>query len=220
MINNCKGVIFDFNGTLFFDSPKHILAWGKMGVTLRGTEIGPEEMQAHFYGVPNNRAIEYLLGHECDEAELTKYSELKESFYRDFCKEDPEMLHLVAGAYEFFDRLKEAGIPFTIASASIKPNIDFFVESFGLDKWIRPEDIVYDDGTYENKVEMFLDAAKVIGVPIEDCMVFEDSASGIRDAVKAGCRNVVVVDSMGVAEKYRGQDGVVDIIKEFVNFDI
>ena len=30
MLYNCKGVIFDFNGTLFFDSDKHVLAWGRM----------------------------------------------------------------------------------------------------------------------------------------------------------------------------------------------
>ena len=26
-MNSYKGVIFDFNGTLFFDNPKHVLAW-------------------------------------------------------------------------------------------------------------------------------------------------------------------------------------------------
>ncbi len=168
MIDNYKGVIFDFNGTLFFDSEKHVLAWGKMGKELRGSEIGLEEMQAHFYDVPNNRAIEYLLQKECDEAELTKYSELKEAYYRDFCREDKETFHLVAGCHEFFDKLVEEKVPFTIASASIKPNIDFFVESFELAKWFDPEKIVYDDGSFENKVKMFLYAANVIGVPIEE----------------------------------------------------
>ena len=215
MLYNCKGVIFDFNGTLFFDSEKHVLAWGKMGKELRGSEIGLEEMQAHFYGVPNNRAIGYLLQKECDEAELTKYSELKEAYYRDFCREDKETFHLVAGCHEFFDRLVEEKVPFTIASASIKPNIDFFVESFELAKWFDPEKIVYDDGSFENKVKMFLYAAEVIGVPIEECLIFEDSDSGIRDAYAAGCRNIVVVDSMGVAEKHVGKPGVKQIIKSF-----
>lgn len=215
MIYNCKGVIFDFNGTLFFDSEKHVLAWGKMGEELLGCGIGTEEMQAHFYGVPNNRAIEYLLQKECDEAELTKYSELKESFYRDFCKEDPESFHLVAGAHEFFDQLVKENIPFTIASASIKPNIDFFVESFELAKWFDPEKIVYDDGSFANKVKMFQYAAEVIGVPIEDCLIFEDSDSGIRDAYIAGCQNIIVVDSMGVAAKHEGKPGVKQIIKTF-----
>ena len=215
MLYNCKGVIFDFNGTLFFDSEKHVLAWGKIGKELRGSEIGLEEMQAHFYGVPNNRAIEYLLQKECDEAELTKYSELKEAYYRDFCREDKETFHLVAGCHKFFDKLAEEKVPFTIASASIKPNIDFFVESFELAKWFDSEKIVYDDGSFANKVKMFQYAAKVIGVPIEDCLIFEDSDSGIRDAHKAGCKNIIVVDSMGVAEKHIGKPGVKQIIKNF-----
>ena len=79
MIYNCKGVIFDFNGTLFFDSEKHVLAWGKMGEELRGYGIGTEEMQAHFYGVPNNRAIEYLLQKECDEVKNLHHKPEKKS---------------------------------------------------------------------------------------------------------------------------------------------
>ena len=214
-----KGIIFDFNGTLFFDSPKHVLAWGRMSEELRGHGISTEEMQSHFYGVPNNRAIEYMLQKECDEAELNRYSELKEAYYRDFCRQDKEMLHLVAGAHEFFDALVEKNIPFTIASASIKPNIDFFVEAFELEKWFDPEKIVYDDGSYANKVKMFEHAAKVIGVPIEDCLILEDSDSGIRDAYAAGCRNIVVVDSMGVAGKHEGKPGVIQIVKDLKELD-
>ena len=215
MIGNCKGVIFDFNGTLFFDSEKHLMAWGRMAKELRGYGTTPEEMQQHFYGVPNNKAIEYIFQKECDEAELNKYSQLKEAYYREFCKEDPEMFHLVAGAHELFDALKAQGIPFTIASASIKPNIDFFVESFELEKWFDSEKIIYDDGSYANKKAMFLDAAKVIGVPMEECIVFEDSESGIRDAYAVGCRNIVVIDSMGVAEeKYGGKPGIIAIEKD------
>ena len=77
-----KGVIFDFNGTLFFDSDKHVLAWGKLSEDLRGIGISSEELQTHFYGVPNNRAIEYLLQRSCPEEELSAYSEQKEAFYR------------------------------------------------------------------------------------------------------------------------------------------
>ena len=65
MINECKGVLFDFNGTLFFDSDKHVLAWGKLSEDLRGVGISSEELQTHFYGVPNNRAIEYLIQRSC-----------------------------------------------------------------------------------------------------------------------------------------------------------
>ena len=123
--------------------------------------------------------------------------------------------HLVSGATAFFTNLQERGMPFAIASASTKANIDFYVESFGLRQWFDQNRIVYDDGRFANKVDMFRFAADVIGVPVEDCLIFEDSESGIRDALKAGCRNVIVVDSMGVADRYIGQPGIVKVIKTF-----
>lgn len=212
---NCKGVIFDFNGTLFFDSDKHVLAWGRLAEELRGCSISYEELLTHFYGVPNNRAIEYLLQKPCDEYELTRYSEKKEAYYRELCVVDTERFHLAEGACGFFEKLKQQQIPFTIASASIKENIDFFVESFDLSQWFSSEKIVYDDGRFKNKVQMFLYAAEMIGVPISECLIFEDSDSGIRDAFQAGCRSIIVVDSMGVAAKHEGKPGVIRIISNF-----
>ena len=52
-------------------------------------------------------------------------------------------------------------------------------------------------------------------MPIEECLIFEDSDSGIRDAYEAGCKNIIVVDSMGVAKKHAGKTGVKQIIKTF-----
>ena len=213
-----KGVIFDFNGTLFFDNDKHIVAWGEISKMLRGRGITEEELLEHFNGVPNQKIITYLLGREGIAEELETYSRLKEEFYRRFCLEDKEKFHLVEGAVEFFNDLKEKEIPFTIASASIKTNIDFFVKEFGLAKWINPEDIVYDDGSYENKVTMFQDAAKKLRVDIKECMIVEDSVSGIYSAYLAGCRNIVVIDSSNRAEEYRALPGVVKVIQNF-NFD-
>ena len=177
-----------------------------------------EELLEHFNGVPNQKIITYLLGREGIAEELETYSRLKEEFYRRFCLEDKEKFHLVEGAVEFFNDLKEKEIPFTIASASIKTNIDFFVKEFGLAKWINPEDIVYDDGSYENKVTMFQDAAKKLRVDIKECMIVEDSVSGIYSAYLAGCRNIVVIDSSNRAEEYRALPGVVKVIQNF-NFD-
>ena len=40
-----EGVIFDFNGTLFFDDDKHVLAWGEISRLLRGRDITDEEVK-------------------------------------------------------------------------------------------------------------------------------------------------------------------------------
>ena len=215
MLGACKGVIFDFNGTLFFDNDKHILAWGEISKMLRGRGITEAELLEHFNGVPNQKIISYLLGRDGIGEEIEKYSQLKEELYRKFCLEDKEKFHLVDGAVEFFDELKEKKIPFTIASASIKANIDFFVKEFQLKNWMNPEDIVYDDGSYENKISMFLDAAKKLGVDIQECMIVEDSVSGIYSGYLAGCRNIVVIDSSNRAEEYKALPGVVKVIQDF-----
>lgn len=47
-----KGVIFDFNGTLFFDNDKHIKAWGAISQLIRGYGISDQELHEHFNGVP------------------------------------------------------------------------------------------------------------------------------------------------------------------------
>ena len=213
-----KGVIFDFNGTLFFDNPKHILAWSKISQDIRNHGISEEELHEHINGVPNHKVVEYLFHGQCTAQKMKKYSERKEEYYRQFCREDKDSFHLVKGAEAYFDALKKENIPFTIASASIKPNIDFFVESFHLDHWIDPSSIVYDDGTYENKIAMFKKAADVIGVDIHDCLIIEDSMSGISSAYQAGCDHIVVVGSANKKEEYEKMPGVIQVIDSFENF--
>ena len=213
-----QGIIFDFNGTLFFDNDKHVKAWNEISKILRGKEITLEELHTKLNGTPNIQNILYFTDGKATKEELEKYSQKKEEYYRQFCKEDKDSFHLVKGAEAYFDVLKKDNIPFTIASASIKQNIDFFVESFHLDRWLDPSSIVYDDGTYENKIAMFKKAADVIGVDIHDCLIFEDSISGISSAYQAGCNAIVVVDSANKKDEYEKLPGVIQVIDSFENF--
>lgn len=190
-----QGVIFDFNGTLFLDNDKHVKAWSKISQELRGKDITEEELHKYMNGKPNVLIVRYLNNGKEDAELENKYSLLKEQYYREFCKADKANFHLIKGATELFDHLKEQGVPFTIASASIKPNIDFFVENFNLDKWINPDQIVYDDGTYQDKVGMFQQASKNINVPLADITVIEDSLAGVENSVRAGVQDIRLLDS-------------------------
>ena len=214
-MNKYKGVIFDFNGTLFFDNDQHIKAWGEISKIIRGYGMKDEELQHHFNDVPNKRIIQYLSQNQCDEETIHKYSSLKELYYRMYCQRDIFNFHLVDGIQEYFDDLNEQNIPFTIVSISIKDNIDFFVESFHLDRWINREDIIYDNGSYENKNDMFKKAADVIDVPLSDCLIFEDSLSGIQNAYKAGCHRIIVINSADKTDEYKRLPGVIKVIDNF-----
>ena len=199
---NYKAIIFDFNGTLFFDNDKHVLAWGKISKLIRGRGISDEELHEQFNGTPNAKNIQYMMNNQATSEELKKYSLLKEEYYREFCKQDKASFHLVDGAVAFFDKLKELGIPFTIASASIKENIDFFV-----------------DGSYSNKVNMFKDAAQKLKHNVKDILVFEDSFSGIANAYKAGIEKIVVICPQEKESEYRDLPGVIMTIQDFSDFN-
>lgn len=203
-----NGVIFDFNGTLFLDNDKHIKAWNKIAMELRGTGITEEELHTKMNGVNNKYIIRYLnSGKEDDELEA-KYSSLKEQYYRRFCQEDTKNFHLIEGAVQLFDQLKQKNIPFTIASASIKDNIDFFVENFQLDRWIDPETIVYDNGQYKDKEAMFIQAARNIHVPVDQICVIEDSLAGVNASIKAGIPDIRIIDSGHIASQVESLEQV------------
>ena len=92
----------------------------------------------------------------------------------------PEMVHLAKGTEEFLQYLRRSDIPFALASASIMSNIDFYFETFGLDRWFKKEQVVYDDGTYPDKGSMHLEAARRLNASITDCLLIEDSPGSIR----------------------------------------
>lgn len=197
-------VIFDFNGTLFYDAHLHKIAWGRFGER-HGTPISEERFHQDFIGQTNRTVLERLFGRKMPDEEIEALTNEKEQIYRDLCLEEGERFCLAPGAEDFFLALKKRGIPFTIATGSEVNNVNFFFEELKLSRFFDRAKIVYDDGTFEGKPapDMFLRAAEVLGVPPSDCVVFEDAVSGIRSATAAGVRGVVGMTSDLSAEKMR-----------------
>lgn len=193
-----EGVIFDFNGTLFFDSAYHYAVFRKLKKRITGEDLQLAEMEVAYSGVPNVEIFKRMSGGSFDLQTCEKYSREKECMYRELVAKTD--CHLCEGAEELFQFLKNHHIPFTIASASIKENIDFFVQKFHLDRWMDPNTIVYDDGTYTDKTAMFMDAKKKIGVE-NNVLVFEDSLSGIRSADAIGA-SLIVIYRENLKEQY------------------
>ena len=98
-----KGIIFDFNGTLFLDSEKHMEAWRAFSKELRGTAFSDEEMRDHMFGRTNEDIIAYAIGRKPDKTLVEKYTAEKEAIYRQMCRDDKEHCPDVAGLVTFVD---------------------------------------------------------------------------------------------------------------------
>ena len=212
-----KAVLLDFNGTLFFDSGFHAEAWAEIYRELHPNEDdGPD---GSFYLGPRNDVLIERIAPWLSAEERQEVSRHKEALYRNICKENPHRVQLVKGAEEFLNKLKESEIPFILASASIKDNIDFYFETFALERWFDKELTVYDDGTYADKGKMHLEAAKRLGVDISECVVIEDSPSAIGHAKENGAGCIIAVGNEAV--KGREEElGINHFVHDFTEMDL
>lgn len=212
-----KAVIFDFNGTMLFDSPKNDKAWRKFLADLIGHTITDEEMSAYVYGRNNLFTLEHFTGRSMTPEEVYELSEGKERIYRQLCLEDKEGFHLAKGLPVFLDILSVCNIPMTIATMAGKGNLDLYFKYLDLDRWFRWDDIVYDDGSLPGKPDptVYKKAMEKIRVMPTDCIVFEDSISGIQSAYAAGAGEIIAVASTEKVERLEILPGVKHVISDF-----
>lgn len=212
-----KGIIFDFNGTLYWDSKLHYDAWREFSKILRGRAFSDEEMRDKMFGHTNEDIIEYAIGKKPSAEMVEKYAKEKESLYRKQCLVDRENFKLAPGAIEFLDFLKENNIPRTIATMSEWDNVEFYIKEFNLARWFELDKIVYSDGTIPGKPapDIFMIAADKIGLNPKECVVVEDAIAGINAAKSAGIGKIIAIASLEPVEFYKQIDGVSEIIKSF-----
>ena len=153
--------------------------------------------------------------------EVEKNSRLKEAEYRAVARSNPDNLKLIDGAVEMFDKIVEMGIPFALATASPIENIMFYLEDLGLNKWFTLDRIVYEEGKLPSKPDpaFYIEAAKRIGLTPEDCIVVEDSRTGIQSAINAKAGKIVAIDRSTPKEWLESKPEIGAIIHDFTGFE-
>lgn len=215
-----QGIIFDFNGVLFSDSDLQEAAWQVIAKRLRGREMTAEEFALHMHGRANAYVLSYLAGRDITAGELAEWIDAKESLFRDLCLRTPNRLALSAGAQELLDWLKLAGIPRTIATSSGIRNVEFYVEHLHIDRWFEVGKLIYDDGVRPGKPapDMYLAAARNIGLDPVRCVAVEDAVSGVMAAQAAKIGYLVGIGaSAGHASllKSKGAAAVIGSLRDF-----
>jgi beta-phosphoglucomutase len=187
-----KGVVFDFNGTLFWDTLYHNRAW-ELFFKKHGIQMPDTEKDTLIHGKNNTSILVELFGRDLDDGTLTKYSNEKESIYRGICVK--EGMSLAPGAEELIEYLVSRKIRINIATASVYENARFFIRKFSLDRWFDPDKIIYDDGIVKSKPhpDFYIRAIQALGLDPPVCVVIEDSIAGIHSAKNAGAGKIFMI---------------------------
>lgn len=190
-----KGVIFDFNGTLLWDTQLHNMAWD-IFLKEYGISLSDEEKHQRIHGRLNSEIMMHLFDDKLTKENMDRYILEKESIYQKLCTELDDF-SLAEGTITLFEKLKENEIPFVIATAADLVNVEFYIRTLGLDKWFKKEHIIYNDGTVRGKPfpDIFLKALVVLRIEGNDAVIFEDSISGVKAAEAASAGRVVIVNS-------------------------
>ncbi len=109
------------------------------------------------------------------------------------------------GAERLLGCLDLAGIPFGIATTTIRKEVDEILEFAGISD--RFSTIVCGDEVIRGKPdpEIYLKAAENLGIETSEALVFEDSSHGINSAAAAGARVIWVPDLQEISEVVRGK---------------
>ena len=102
-----------------------------------------------------------------------------------------ERLPLIPGAREAVERLAGRW-PLGLASSSNRPLIDAALELSGLDRFFTATVSSEEVARGKPAPDVYLEAARRLGVDPERCVAVEDSHSGIRSAKSAGMRVIAI----------------------------
>lgn len=210
-----KGIIFDFNGVLLWDSHLHVQAWQQFALKLRGYEFDNNELSIHIHGRTNSHILSYLTGRVLQSQELNELIQMKETVYRNLCLSQGKLFALSPGATDLLDFLVRNNIPRTIATASEKTNLDFFITHLSLKQWFDINLIVYDDGELPGKPlpDIYLKAASNLGLPPQECIVVEDAISGIQSAHAANIGHIIALGHQAMHQQLKACAGVSDVVE-------
>jgi len=189
-----KGIVFDFNGTLFWDTKYHNTAWNTF-LDQHGIALSDVEKHNKLHGKNNKNILQNVFSEQLTERMITNYINEKESIYRDICVQMG--MELAPGAVKFIEFLCVRDIPYTIATASGYDNVCFFFDMLKLGDYFSFSRVVYDDGSFPGKPnpKMFQKAIGLLNIYEYEALIFEDSIAGIHAAENAKVGKIIIVNS-------------------------
>jgi len=205
-----KAVIFDLDGVisdtqrLHFEVDVEILKRKGIDFPLKGIK--------KYAGVSDREFFRELVfkKKKFSEKEMEKIIEMK---YETLFKKMEGNLKPIKGVIELIKRLKRNSFKLAVASSSPEKAVNFVLSSFKIKKYfdviLSREDVV----RAKPDPEIYLKAAKLLKLKPEDCLVIEDSPSGIKAAKLAGMKCIAIATTLK-KEQLKRADKIINSFEE------
>lgn len=171
-----KGLIFDLDGVLVDTVPAHYAAWNRMFVEY-GYEFGPRIYREQVDGRRRFEGARAVM-RDASMERVGQAADLKNRYYLELI--DQGRFAIFESAVQFVRQCQERG--FRLATASSSGNVHYILKKAGISDAFAF--VVGGDDVVNGKPdpEIFLTAAKGLGLSVRECVVFEDARSGVLAA--------------------------------------
>jgi HAD superfamily hydrolase (TIGR01509 family) len=197
-------IIFDCDGVLVDSEPLSMRADAEV-LARTGIKISEAELHKRFVGTTFQDMVA-----EIEKQHATKLpsnlSDLKNARMNEMYRTE---LKLVRGVRDALEDIRNMGLSMSIASNGPKERVKLALQLTGLLPYFKNAIVTFEDVPQGKPApDMYLLAAKNAGVKADDCLVVEDSLTGVTAAVDAGCW------TLGFTGTYEDQQAHGDKLKD------
>lgn len=195
-LNGFEAVIFDCDGTLVDSMSAHFEAWCH-ALTLHGA--GGVFREDVFFAMGGRPSTDIVLELN-DEYDLKLDPESVAMAKREAFLKRLGTISLIDEVAAFAESLR-GRVPMAIATGSNRMVVEKTLQAMGVSDWF--DEVVTSDDVAEGKPapDIFLHAAKLLGVDPKKCLVLEDAPAGILAAQRAGMQVLTIPTPLVVVEE-------------------
>ena len=176
-------LIFDMDGVIVDSNPLHRDAWTEFN--RRQGLATTDEMLERMYGRRNDQIVRDFFGDGISDEVVAAHGAAKEEIYREMLAGRIEAT-LVPGLRSFLDLA--ADVPKAVATNAEPENVNFVLERTGLRSYFRAVVDGHQVSRPKPDPEIYLRAASLLEIPPANCIVLEDSHTGVAAGKAAGMR--------------------------------
>ena len=184
------------DGVIIDSTDVHVSAWERY---LEQHGLAYQNLGERMLGKHNDELVRDLFsGRTLTEAQVFDHGARKEALYREMMSPIFES-KMVRGAADFIRRHRD--VPMAVASNAERANVDFVLDTAGIRDAFRAVVSGHDVDRPKPFPDVFLKAAEILDVAPSDCIVFEDSRTGVEAAHSAGMKVVGLLTTLTAFDK-------------------
>ena len=179
----CKGFLFDLDGTLVDSLPAVERAWVNWALSWG---VNPQDVLAFIHGKQAITSLRHFMEGESEETIQKEFIKLEQ-----IEATDTEGVTALPGAHLLLSELNRQDIPWAIVTSGSMPVASARHKAAHLPE---PEVFITAEQVKHGKPQpdAYLLGAERLGLAPEDCVVVEDAAAGVMAGLAAGCKVIAV----------------------------